>query len=378
MQESFHKVIFLTTGLSYGGAETQLVCLATRLKARGWGVRVVSMLPPQAYVEELEQAGIPVVSLGMRRGVPDPRAIFRLACILHQERPLVLHSHMVHANLLARIARPLVHVPVLVCTAHSIVEGGRLRELAYRLTDPFCDLTTQVSRTGLARYVQVGAVPANKIRFVPNGVDIDRFRPDRDARSRMRKELGLGDEFVWLAVGRFEEAKDYPNMLRAFARVREARSDVRLFIVGQGVLRAEAERLVDELGLGEVVRFLGIRNDIPELMNAADAYVMSSAWEGMPLVLLEAAAVCLPVVATDVGGNREVVLEGQTGFLVPPKDHESLARAMLRLMRLSPDVRRAMGQTGRAYIEAHYSLDRVVEQWETLYRELLRRKRVRE
>ncbi|MER3479063.1 MAG: glycosyl transferase family 1 [Meiothermus sp.] len=367
----------LTTGLAYGGAETQLVRLATRLKARGWDVRVVSMLPPQAYVEELESAGIPVDSLGMRRGVPDPRAIFRLAGILRRERPLVLHSHMVHANLLARLARPLVRVPVLVCTAHNIIEGGRHRELAYRLTDPLCDITTQVSRAGLERYVKVGAVPAHKIRFVPNGVDTDRFQPDQDARNRLRKELGLGTEFAWLAVGRFEEAKDYPNMLRAFARVQKARPDARLLIAGQGPSRAEAEELVAKLGLTEVVRFLGVRKDIPELLNAADAYVMSSAWEGMPMVLLEASASGLPVVATHVGGNAEVVLDGQSGFLVPPKDPEALAGAMLRLMSLSPEAREAMGRAGRAHVEANYALDRVVDRWEALYKELLERKGIR-
>lgn len=327
--------------------------------------------------EEARQLGLYMGTLGMRRGIPDPRAIFRLVRILRRERPLVLHSHMVHANLLARLARAFAPVPVLVCTVHSIQEGGRHRELAYRLTDPLCDLTTQVSRAGLARYIRVGAVPASKIRFVPNGVNPDRFRPDRDARNRLRKEMGLGTEFAWLAVGRFEEAKDYPNMLRAFARVREARPDARLLIAGQGALRAEAEQLVAKLGLAEAVCFLGVRKDIPELMNAADAYVMSSAWEGMPMVLLEAAAVSLPVVATDVGGNREVVLDGQTGFLVPPKDHESLAGAMLRLMSLPPEVRRAMGQAGRAHVQTHYALERVVDQWEELYRELLRHKGVK-
>lgn len=370
------KVLFLITGLAYGGAETQLVQLATRLKERGWEVGVISMLPPEAYVRELEVAAIPVFSLGMRRGVPDLRALFRLARIVRRERPCVFHSHMVHANLLARVCRPIASVPVLVCTAHNIWEGSRWREWAYRLTDPFCDLTTQVSDAGLERYVRIGAVPARKIRFVPNGVDTNRFRPDIKARAYLRDSLGLRSEFIWLAVGRLEQAKDYPNMIRAFAKVHQLRRESRLFIVGQGSLRAEMERLAAELGLGNVVNFLGVRRDIPELMNAADAYVMSSAWEGMPLVLLEAAAVGLPVVATDVGGNREIVLDGKTGLLVPPKDPDALAGAMLRVMTLSPGARAAMGQAARSHIEAHYSLDRVTDEWEALYTTLLRAKGV--
>lgn len=368
------QVLFLATGLGYGGAESQLVQLAIRLKNRGWGVGVVSMLPPEAYVDELEAAAIPVASLGMRRGVPDPRAVIRLARIVRRERPLVLHSHMVHANLLARVCRPIARVPVVICTAHTLWEGARWREMAYRLTDPLCDLTTQVSQAGLARYVRIGAVPARKIRFIPNGVDTNRFSPDRKARAYVRRSLGLTTEFAWLAVGRLEQAKDYANMLRAFARVQRMRPDSRLLIVGQGSLRAETERLAAELGVGETVHFLGIRKDIPELMNAADAYVMSSAWEGMPMVLLEAAAVGLPVVATDVGGNGEVVRDGKTGFIVPPRDPEALADAMVRMMALPPDARAAMGQAARAYVEAHYALDRVTAQWEALYTELLRAK----
>lgn len=369
------RIVLLITSLDYGGAEKQVVCLGTCLKACGWDVRIITMLRPRAYEAELESTRVPLVHLSMRRGVPDPRAFWHLVRILRRERPQILHSHMVHANLLARLARPLGQVPVLICTVHTINEGGRWREWAYRLTDPFCDLTIQVSRAGLERYVRIGAVPRHKIRFIPNGVDTNRFRPDPEARGRLREELKLGDAFIWLAVGRFEEAKDYPNMLQAFAEVLHVREDVVLLIAGQGSQREKAQCLAEKLGIGSKVLFLGVRKDIPDLMNAADAYVMSSAWEGMPIVLLEAGAVGLPIVATDVGGNREVVVDGKSGFLVPPKDPDALARAMLRLMDLSPEERRSMGEYGRTHIEESYSLERVVDQWETLYRELIMMKK---
>lgn len=374
---STKSVVILTTGLAYGGAETQVVHLATRLRARGWAVRVVSLLPPHAYVDELKAVGIVVDSLGMSRGVPDPRALVRLARILRRDRPQVLHAHMVHANILARVVRLLVRVPVVICTAHNISEGGRWRELAYRLTDVLCDLTSQVSQAGMERYIEVGAVPAGKIRVIPNGVDTERFRPNPDVRRRLRRELRLDDRFAWLAVGRFEKAKDYPNMVKAFARVVVKKPNASLLIAGQGSLRVEALRLVEDLGLAGHVHFLGLRKDVPALMNAADGYVMSSAWEGMPMVLLEAAATGLPIVATDVGGNHEVVLNGRTGFLVPPKDPQALAQAMLRLMETSEEDRARMGAAGRAHVMANYTLERVVDMWEALYGELLNRKRLR-
>lgn len=368
------KVIFLITGLAYGGAETQLVYLTTRLKKRGWKVRVVSLTPPKAYVEELEATGVPVISLGIRRKLPTPQSVLQLVKLIRSWRPQIIHSHMVHANLLARLVRPLTFMPTLICTAHSINEGSRLREFLYRLTDPLCDLTTQVSRAGLERYVRVKAVPRHKIRYIPNGVDTERFRPNPDKRSYLRAKLDLEARFVWFAVGRFHASKDYPNMLQAFAMIVKKRTEVALLIVGEGPLRSEMERLAQELEIGEYVRFLGIRRDVPELMNAADAYVMSSAWEGMANVLLEASATGLPIVATDVGGNGEIVIDGETGFLVPPKNPNKLAQAMLRLMSLPQEERKHMGERARQYVEENFSLERVVDRWEHLYCELLLKK----
>jgi hypothetical protein len=145
------KIVILTTGLSYGGAETQLVYLATRLKVRDWNVQVVSILSPQAYVTGLESKGIPVLTLNIKSKVQVFSAIFKLAKIISKIKPYILHAHMVHANILARLVRPFVRVPVLICTAHNIVEGVRIREWGYRLTYFLCDLTTQVSQAGLDR-----------------------------------------------------------------------------------------------------------------------------------------------------------------------------------------------------------------------------------
>lgn len=368
------RIAFVSTGLNYGGAETQLVRLAVALQKRGWQVGVISMLPPGAFTEELAEAGIAPATLNMRRGVPDPRAVTALAKILRQWQPEVVHSHMVHANLLARMARLLCRIPVLVSTAHSISEGGRWRELAYRLTDPLADITTNVSRAAADRYIQAGVAPKGKIAFVPNGIDTAMFKPDPAAGRRVRDELGLREAFVWLAAGRFEAAKDYPNMLRAFKEVTPQRPEAVLLLAGQGSLREETERLAGELGLQDKVRFLGVRRDMPQVMNAADAYVLSSAWEGLPMVLLEAAACGLPIVATAVGGNGEAVLDEESGYVVPARNAGALARAMLRMTALPEAERRRMGEAGRRHIESCYSLERVADRWEELYKVLLRRK----
>jgi glycosyltransferase involved in cell wall biosynthesis len=369
------RIVYVTTGLSYGGAETQLKNLALRLKQRKWSLSVVSMLPPGAYVDELEAAGICVYDLRMRRKVPDPRAVLRLASIVRRERPLVVHAHMIHANLLARITRLFASIPVLICTAHNIIEGGRARELAYRLTDSLADITTQVSEAGKQRYIQVGAVPPHKIVCIPNGIDTSRFQPNPTVRQAVREQFGCApDAFVWLTVGRLEPVKNHLELLCAFREVTAVHPHARLLIAGQGPLQAATEQRITELGLAERVRLLGVRRDIPDLLNAADAFVLPSLWEGMPLTLLEASATALPIVATDVGGNAEVVLEGETGYLVPVKDTEALAQAMLRVMNLSEADRSAIGQAGRAHVVQNFDLERVVDRWEALYRELLQQK----
>jgi len=362
------SIVFLLTSLSFAGAEVQVVNLATELRRRHWKVRVVSMLPPEALADKLEKQGIEYVSLNMRRGVADPRVLFKLARLLRGWRPQVLHCHMVHANLLGRLVRLLVSVPVVISTAHSINEGGWLRERLYRLTDSLASITTNISQAAVDRYVEVGAVPRGRIRFIPNGLDLETFRSNPELRQEMRRKLQLLEPFIWLAVGRFDEAKDYPTMLQAFARTAGEQPAVLLLVGGDG-LEEKMMPLVQRLGLESRVRFLGVRDDIQLLMKGADGYLMSSAWEGMPMVLLEAAATGLPIVTTDVGGNREVVEDEVSGFVVAPGDPDGLARAIQRMMELPAVERHMMGEAGRRRVEQRFGLQAIVDQWEALYAE---------
>lgn len=361
------SICLLTTGLHSGGAERQVVDLAKELKRRGWSVSVISMLPKGALAQELEDCSIPVKSLEMLAGVPDPRAIFRLRRLVREQKPDLIHSHMVHANLLARVARLFKFVPACICTAHSMNEGSRFREIAYRFTDSLAYATTIISQEAARRYSKVRAVSPRKLLVIPNGVDCRRFTPDADARARVRNEFGVVDKFVWIAVGRIEDVKNYPAMLRCFSAVRLAHPESALLIAGDGVQRRETEILADSLGLQGSIRFLGLRNDISELMNAADALVLASKWEGLPLVLLEAAACGLPIVATQVGGNAEVVSHGITGLLVPGENEPALISAMESMMETESDARIKMGSEGRARAVAKFGLDSVVSRWEELY-----------
>lgn len=366
------RVLLLATSTNLGGAEKQVLSLATALRRRGHEARIVSMIPPGPVAAEAAEQGIEVDSLGMRPGVPDPRAFFRLASIIRRWQPDVLHAHMLHANLLARLVRLVAPVPVVISTVHTADPGGRGRRLGYRYTDRMSTLTTVISHSAAAHYRAAGSLPRGA-RVIPNGVDTGRFVDDPAVRGGAREALAVNDSFVWLAIGRLEPPKDYPTLLDAFRIVATAEPGARLLIAGTGSLADATQRQSERLGLGEVVRFLGARNDVPGLMGAADAYVMSSAWEGLPLVLLEAAAARLPIVSTNVGGTSEVVADEQTGFLVPSRDPAALGAAMRRTMALYAGARHRMGEAGRALVETKFGLEQVVDVWEATYRELLTR-----
>ncbi|MBS1829591.1 MAG: glycosyltransferase [Acidobacteria bacterium] len=370
-QAQRHRICFLTTGLARGGAEIQVVLLARGFKQRGWDVSVESMLPPQDFVEELTAHGIPVTSLGMERGVPNPLAIWRLTRRWRKIQPDVVHCHMVHANLLGRITRIFAPPRVLIATAHNIWEGPKWRDWAYRLTDGLGDLTTNVSQAALDRYVKDKLVRREKAVYMPNGIETSRFAPNEDLRKSKRHELGWGSNFVWLAVGNLRVQKDYPNLIAAFGQHRCKQKGVRLAIAGYGELQATLKEQIRQLQLDHCVELLGARGDVRELMLAADGFVMSSAWEGLPLVLIEASASGLPIVATNVGGNGEIVAGGQTGFLVPPKDSAALASGMDRMIALDVSRRKEMGVAGLQRAEQYYGIESVLSKWENIYDQLL-------
>jgi glycosyltransferase involved in cell wall biosynthesis len=368
------RILLLSTSMGMGGADKLILTAARTMQAHGHEVRIVSLTQLGPMGLEARSLGIPTESLEMRRGVPDPRGLLRLVRLVRTWAPDIVHSHMVHANLMARTLRLVVRIPALVSTIHNIYEGGRLLMAGYRLTNGLADHMTIVSEAAAERFVRERIVPRELLSVIPNGVDTDLFREvPAEARETLRRSLGLDQEFVWLAVGRFEAAKDYPTMLRAFATVREREPQAVLLLVGRGSLQKDTEALAAELGLRDGIRFLGVRQDIPEVMSAADGYVMSSAWEGMPMVLLEAAAAAFPIVATSVGGNHEVVRDNESGYLVPPRDPEALALAMQRLMQLPEASRRSLGARGREHVRSQYGLHRVAEDWERLYAEVLAR-----
>jgi glycosyltransferase involved in cell wall biosynthesis len=369
------NIVLLSNAMGRGGAEIQIKDYAVRLVARGHRVALVSMLPFEDFETELRDAGVETLTLDMQKGKGSAIALARLVSFFIRFRPDVVHAHMFSAILASRLARaalePLrlagVAPPAIIGTSHAPFERAPRRYVAYRMTDRFSDLWTNVCQAGVDEHTRRRAVRRDSAIFTSNGIDVEHFTPDASSRAAKRAELGVDDDtFLWLTVGSFrDDQKDYPNLLRAAARLDRDRP-WRVVIAGGGVILEDMRALSRELGLSDRVDFLGIRSDVLALMQAADAFVLASWFEAMPIVLLEAAACGLPGVVTDVGQNKSIVIDG-AGFVVPPKDDAALAAAMEDMQRAPVEARREMGRVARDHAVREFSLDVVVRAWETRY-----------
>ena len=368
------RIVYVLTSLGMGGAEKLALALANRIENRGHEVAVLALMPP---VSEEWPAALRKVYVEMHRSpVSLIVGLVRVRRFVSDFQPDLIHSHSFHANLFARLLKLLFPRAVVLSTLHNVYEGGWLRMLAYRLTDRLSRRTVAVSHAAAQRFIECRAVPARKCAEIPNGMDSSEFVPDANRGKRMRAEMGAGEEpgmprFIWIAAGRIAAAKDYPNLLRAFVRVYEQRPDARLWIAGEGEDAdfAPLQALAAGLELSGVVCWLGLRRDMPALLGAADAFVSSSAWEGMPLAVGEAMLMEKPVVATDAGGTCELV--GDAGQVVPVRSPEALSEAMLDIMRQTEEERSALGRAARARVVKEFSMDAAAGEWETLYRELV-------
>ncbi len=358
------RIVYVLPSLGIGGAERQVVALAERMKARGYAVALVTLLGRQT---EEWPTTVDLLRLDLRRTPAGfASALLRARRFVRGFRPDLIHSHVFPANMAGRLFKLLLPGVVVLSTVHNVYEGGWGRMLAYRLTDFLSRRTFAVSAAAAERYVRLKAIPARKASVLTNGIDCAEFTPQPERRVRLRAQMGVEAEFIWLSAGRIVPAKDYPNLLRAFAPVLQEFPESQLWIAGEAAGDESAGIQAQAAELGAAVRWLGLRRDMPALLDAADGFVLGSAWEGMPLVLGEAMAMEKPVVATDVGGVRELV--GDAGIIVPAKSPERLAGAMRSTMRGTDEQRRKLGQAARARILATYSMEAKADQWDALYR----------
>ena len=360
------RVLYLITDLDVGGAERVLLETVRRLDRRRFRPVVSSLAPPGPMAREFDRLGVPVRGLAMR-GLGDLARAAGLLRLLRRERPDVLHTHLFHANVLGRLAARVSGVPVVVSTVH-VAEPRRWHLLLEGLTSGLVDEFVTVSEAVRRYMVQRAHLPTERVLVIRNGVDPSRFRRPR---GRFRRAQGIGpQEFLITTVGRLEAQKGLTHLLRAARTLAARRPEVRFLVVGEGPQRDRLGRLARQLGLGEGVRFLGFRPDVPQILVDSDLFVLASLWEGLPIALLEAMAAGLAVVATDVEGVREAVTDGREGLVVPPGDPEALAAALERVVG-DAGLRRRLAAAARRRALGEFGWDKVVADTMALYERLL-------
>lgn len=357
------SIVHVLSSYGVGGQERVALDLAIGQKARGHEVSAISLapMPDGAMANEFAEAGIRVGRVAKLGGL-DPTLVPRLAQALRARRADVVHTHnplpLIYGAPAARLAGAAA-----IHTKHGLNPGGRgqrwLRRTAARLAHAFVAVSDTTAEQARA---QEDCTP-DKLATIPNGIRLDRYAPDPEARAATRVELGLGDAWVVGTVGRLGAEKNQAMLVRAMAPYLSSR--VRLVIIGEGDARGAIEAEIAKLPDPRWVVLTGRRMDVPRLIHAFDVFALSSLTEGLPLVVPEAMSAGLPIVTTGVGGLPGVVDDGVTGLIVPV-DEVALRTALATLEADRPRAR-AMGATARATALARFGYDRMVDAYLALY-----------
>ncbi len=361
-------IALVITDLDVGGAERAMAMLATRLDPERWRPRVFCLGGEGPLADVVRRANLPCECLGVSRLNP-MQAIGRLARRLRRFAPQLVQSFLFHANLATRLAAPWAGSPWVVSGIRVAEHQKRWHLALDRLTAPLATGSVCVSQGVLRFSRDVAGLDPARLTVIPNGIDPTPF--DRAARLP-REAIGVPDHaYLALCVGRIDLQKGLPDLLDAAERVIAHRSDWHLALAGDGPNSGWLLRQIDERApLRDNVHWLGRRDDIPSLLKSADLLVHPSLWEGMPNAVLEAMAARLPVVGTAVEGTEDLIVPGQTGWLVPVRDAIALSRALIEAAD-SPESCRRFGEAGRLRVQANFSLENTVAAYERLWAAIL-------
>lgn len=372
------RVAHVITGLGTGGAEAMLVKLVSASQGRSAVHTVLPLKRGGAMEAPLRQLGVAVHPLGMSAGVPDPTAIFRLARLLRLTGVDVVQTWLYHGDLIGGLAARLARLPVAWGVHHAVLDPAASKN-STRLVMRICAMLSSripnvivaCSHASVSAHVEAGYSP-NRFEVIPNGFDLERFRPAPAARPALRLALGIGADAIIVGhVGRWNPNKDYVTLLRAARQVIDFRRDVHFALVGDGIVvgNPELAAILSAEGLSsDRVHLLGRRGDVPDLMAGFDVLCQSSLSEAFPSVLGEAMACGVPCAATDVGDSGIII--GDAGKVVPPRTPRALAEAVLALLSLDPSAKHQLAIQARASIAERYGLDSVVSRYLEVYRHL--------
>jgi glycosyltransferase involved in cell wall biosynthesis len=364
-------VLHLIDGLTFGGAETLLRDLAAGLEKRGYRI-TVGYSTPGPFVQELIDKGLTLKHIP-RMGLIDPVLMFRMIKLMRNDPPQIVHTHLFKSDFHGRLAARLAGVPVVVSTLHNNDSWAKnwLLGHIYGATAYLVDRLIAVSSEVKAYHLMKTGVPSKKMLVIENGVDVTAFSGKEAEAEKIRQEFDIAPHAPLLGiVGRLKPQKDLPTFLFAATKILQERPDSRFLVVGDGPLLDELQEQAHELGLLPSLIFTGMRKDIPSILASLNIVVLSSLWEGLPVILLEGMAAARPFVSTSVDGVIGVAIPNETALLVPPGNPSELAGACLKLIR-DPQLSQRMGLAGRERVMHKYSLNVMIDHISALYVELL-------
>ena len=369
------KIVHLITGLGVGGAERMLQKLLRGSDREKFEPTVVTLMSAGELKDGFRDMGVPVHEVGMPRGAVTPQGILKLRSLAREIVPGIIQGWMYHGNLAATLmARFSPGDPELLWNIRHSIHDLRMEKPMTRAVIRFgARLASRPRRiiynssTSAAQHAELG-YPRNKSVVIPNGFDLDEFRPDPLAGARLRGELGLEPETLLVGmVGRMHPHKGPFDFLEAALRVHAVSPKTRFVMVGSGMTGMDPglKRWVEVNKFGHRVHLLGPRSDIPGLLAGLDVLCLSSVTEAFPNVLGEALACGIPCVATDVGDAARII--GGAGKITPPSNPTALADGLVEMLKLPADARRSLGLAGRERIQKHFSLPAIVTAYQDLY-----------
>lgn len=357
------RVIQVIPTLSFGGAEREVIRTAVALCRAGHDCRIVCLKEEGGLAREAAAKGVLLYSRAMGSGSVLRRALNTVR-LLNGLRPDIVHCHLVSW---LPVAARLSGANGVVVTEHGVSIGASAsRVFADRFAALWADAVVAVAEAVRDARLSRWKTPVEKLHLIPNAIDASRFAfvPDRDGT---RTALGIPPDHGYVvAVGRLEPVKGHRYLLEAIAILRDMGRPAYLVIVGDGPCRQELEQVAAELGIRQLTRFLGFRTDVEAILKAADAFVLPSLSEGTSVAALEAMAARLPVVATSVGGNPELIVHESTGLLVKPQDPGGLATAIDRVFH-DEHLASSLVENALATVCGRYSAERHLAALESLY-----------
>lgn len=368
------KITHFVENLNRGGLERVVLDLIRAQHEQGHACQVICLFERGTLADELRNIDVQVHACGKRSGF-DFAAIGRARAILRRNCPSVLHTHNAVSHYHAVLAALGLPIGRIINTRHGmggLRPSGR-RDRLYRYSMRFTQVVATVCEAAKDDLIASGIVPVDKIVSVPNGIDVDGFLPaTAHVRQRLAADLGFpADTRLIGSVGRLNWAKDQATLIRMFGKVASRVPGTALVLVGDGRLSGELAALADAEHVSNRVRFLGDRDDIPALLQGFTLFASSSITEGYSIAMMEACAAALPLIATRVGGNAEIVREGVNGCLVEAGDADALADSVVMLL---DDASRAqaMGLAGRDWVVQHGSLRAMAARYAQVYAEAAR------